>query len=183
MAKSTNIFCSLLQNERLEVDYNWNVTKIWPKVKFSTERSEAAMTERMFGLHVKTWTWLIALIELVLAVIGLAIAIANLAEEHHRASAAFIIQVVVQIIWILVTFLLILALVTNRARYIYPHLLASIVVVIFFVVQFIIFLFNHISFGVFLYNALLVAIVMCCVVIEYRCYTWMMDYTDLAQNF
>uniref|UniRef100_A0A914W3M4 DUF7027 domain-containing protein n=1 Tax=Plectus sambesii TaxID=2011161 RepID=A0A914W3M4_9BILA len=134
----------------------------------------------MCCLHVKTWTWIIALVELIIAVIGFADIIGNLVDRQHRAEAAFWAQLAIEAIWVLFIVMLVVALSKNRAQLIIPHLFVSFAVVVFFVVDTIILIINVFTFWVFIYNGLLIIIVLSFIVVEYRCYLWMKEYHEIG---
>lgn len=129
-------------------------------------------------LHVKTGTWIILIIQFVFAVIGCVQALlAFFAGEHQRMSSegrwAFIIQLISLILWTVLIVIAMVALLKNRARLLFPHLVASVVMVIVFIVQGVLVVIGGTALANIAFFILMVAFILLCLYVEYQCWKYL----------
>uniref|UniRef100_A0A914X6X6 Uncharacterized protein n=1 Tax=Plectus sambesii TaxID=2011161 RepID=A0A914X6X6_9BILA len=131
--------------------------------------------------HPKTFGWISVFGELALVLpIGVYVAIDFIAKSGtNQAKWAYILELFILLSFSVLSVFYAIALKTHRPKLIVPHLLATIVVIMYFFVMIIVVPAKQITGWYAVYFILADILLVYFLILEWRCFIWMCDYEPL----
>uniref|UniRef100_A0A914XB82 DUF7027 domain-containing protein n=1 Tax=Plectus sambesii TaxID=2011161 RepID=A0A914XB82_9BILA len=125
-------------------------------------------------VHVKTGTWIIAIVQIIFAVLNVGNSIQYLTHDHKDDGARYsqYINFAIMVLWLLFIILLMVALYQNKASLMIPHLVTTVIVFILLVVNGVMLIISGVGLTNGIILIITVLIMFFLLHVEWRCYKY-----------